>query len=58
MWEDGLMTGRGVSQKEACSPIGLLASPKSIMKIGTWNVRMMNQTKGYGQMMNIMLSNI
>ena len=34
------MTGTGARQKEACSPIELLASPKSIM-IGMWNVQMM-----------------
>ena len=39
-WEDsyGLTTGTGVSLKEACSPIESLAPPKSIMKIGTWDV--------------------
>ena len=42
-WEDGLMTGTGVSRKEACSPIELLASPKSILKTGTWNVRTVYQ---------------
>ena len=40
-WEDGLMTGTGVSRKEACSLRESLASPKSIMKVGTWNVRTM-----------------
>ena len=35
------MTGAGVSRKEACSLRESLASPKSIMKIGTWNVRTM-----------------
>ena len=35
------MTGTGVSRKEACSPMESLASPKSIMKIGTLNVRTM-----------------
>ena len=35
------MTGTGVSRKEACSPIESLASPKSIIKIATWNVRTM-----------------
>ena len=40
-WEDGLMTGAGVSRKEACSLRESLAAPKSIMKIGTWNVRTM-----------------
>ncbi len=33
------MTGTGVSRKEACSLRESLASPKSIMKIGTWNIR-------------------
>ena len=32
-WEDGLVTGAGVSRKEACSLWESLASPKSIMKI-------------------------
>jgi len=35
------MTGTGVSRKKACSLRESLASPKSIMKIGTWNVRTM-----------------
>lgn len=35
------MTGTAISRKEACFPIESAASPKSIMKIGTWNVRMM-----------------
>ena len=29
-WEDGLMTGTGVSRKEACSLRESLATPKSI----------------------------
>ena len=37
------MTGTGVSRKEACSPMELLASPKFIMKTGTWNVRTVYQ---------------
>ncbi len=37
------MTGTGVSRKEACSLRESLASPKSIIKIGTWNVRTMYQ---------------
>lgn len=32
-WEGGLMAGTGVSRKEKS-----LASPNSIMKIGTWKV--------------------
>ena len=35
------MTGTGVSRKEACSPIEPLVTPKSVMKIGTWDVRTM-----------------
>jgi len=35
------MTGTAVSRKEAYFPIESAASPKSIMKMGTWNVRMM-----------------
>ena len=38
IWEDGLMTGTGVSRKEACSPIETLVTPKSVMKIGTWEI--------------------
>lgn len=35
------MMGTGVSLKETCSVTRLLASPKSIIKIGTWNIRTM-----------------
>ena len=35
------MTGAGASRKETCSLTRSLASPKSTIKIGTWNVRTM-----------------
>ena len=43
MFEDGLLTGTGVSRKEVYSPIELFASPKSVLKIGTWNARTMHR---------------
>ena len=41
------MTGTGVSRKEACSLRESLATPKSIMKIGTWKIGTWNARTMY-----------
>ena len=38
------MTSLGQTRKEAQSPTGSLAAPKTLLRLGTWNVRTMVET--------------